>query len=156
VLEVTTSATTSLTSDEVIAAAADFSDAREKLWPNSKNKYLRVHEQGTDFAEVTEAFRLVGVFWERSRYDWSQPGTIRQTVIDSNVVGPRSTWELAVTPASEGSDVVMRLSREFRPSATGKVGWTLNRLAGTWMWRSYLRRALAEAEKRVVRDEPGT
>ena len=155
-LEVTTSATTSLTPDEVIAAAADFSEAREKLWPNSKDKYLRVHDRGADFAEVTEAFRMIGVFWERSRYDWSQPGTIRQTVIDSNVVGPRSTWELAVTPAAAGSEVVMRLSREFRPSAKGKVGWTLNRLAGTWLWRSYLRRALAEAEKRGIRDEPGT
>jgi len=154
VFEITTSATTSLTPDQVIAAAADFSEAREKLWPNSKDKYLRVHDEGAGFAEVTEAFRMVGVFWERSRYDWSQPGTIRQTVIDSNVVGPRSTWELAATPAAEGSEVVMRLSREFRPSAKGKVGWTLNHLAGTWLWRSYLRRALAEAEKRGDRGEP--
>ncbi len=140
----------------MIAAAADFSNAREKLWPNSKNKYLRVHDRGADFAEVTEGFRLIGVFWERSRYDWSQPGTIRQTVIDSNVVGPRCTWDLTATQTAGGSEVVMRLSREFRPSAMGKVGWTLNRLAGTWMWRSYLRRAVAEAEKRGIRDEPGT
>jgi hypothetical protein len=111
VLEVTTSATTSLTPDEVIAAAADFSDAREKLWPNSKDKYLRVHDRGADFAEVTEAFRMIAVFWERSRYDWSQPGTIRQTVIDSNVLEPSSTWELAGTPGSEGSDVVMYASQ---------------------------------------------
>jgi hypothetical protein len=147
-LEVTTSATTSLTPDQVIAAAADFSDARERLWPNSKNKFLRVHDRGADFAEVTEGFRMVGVFWERTRYDWSEPGTIRQTIIDSNVVGPRSTWELTAAPAADGSEVVMRLSREFRPSVTGRIGWTLNRIAGTWMWRSYLRRALAEAEKR--------
>jgi Polyketide cyclase / dehydrase and lipid transport len=156
VLEVTTSATTSLTPDQVIAAAADFSDTREKLWGNSKNKYLRVHDRGADFAEVTEGFRMVGVFWERTRYDWSEPGTIRQTIIDSNVVGPRSTWELIAAPAADGSEVVMRLSREFRPSVTGRVGWTLNRIAGTWMWRSYLRRALAEAEKLGIRDEPGT
>jgi hypothetical protein len=156
VLEVTTSATTLLTPDQVIAAAADFSNAREKLWPNSKDKYLRVHDRGADFAEVTEGFRMVGVFWERSRYDWSQPGTIRQTVIDSNVLGPRCTSELTATPFAEGSEVVMHLSREFRPSVQGKIGWTLNRLAGTWMWRSYLRRALAEAEKRGSRDEPGT
>jgi len=38
----------------------------------------------------------------------------------------------------------------------GKIGWTLNRIAGTWMWRAYLRRALTEAEKRGSRDEPGT
>ena len=125
-------------------------------------------QQGTEQQEIQQDERaavrrmpdplalIVGRFWERSRYDWSQPGTIRQTVIDSNVVEPGSTWELAATPASEGSEVVMRLNREFRPSAMGKVGWTLNRLAGTWMWRSYLRRALAEAEKRGIRDGPGT
>ena len=155
-LEVKTAATTSLTPDQVIAAAADFSDAREKLWSNCKNRYLQVHDSGADFAEVTEGFRLVTVFWERSRYDWSQPGTIRQTVIDSNVVGPRCTWELTATPNAEGCEVVMRHSREFQPSLKGKVGWALNRLAGTWMWRSYLRHVLAEAEKRGIREEPGT
>lgn len=146
-LEITTSTTTALTPEQVIQVAADFSDRREKLWPNSKNKYLRVHEQGADFAEVTEGLRMGGVFWERSRYDWSQPGTIRQTVVDSNVVFPRSTWELVASPVAEGSEVVMRLSREFRPSLKGRVGWTLNHLAGTRMWGSYLRRALAEGEK---------
>jgi len=156
VLEVTTSVTTALPPDRVIAAAADFSAAREKLWPNSKHKYLRVHDLGANFAEVTEGFRMVGVFWERSRYDWSRPGTIQQTIIDSNVIGTRSTWELTATPVAEGSEVVMRLSREFRPGVRGKIGWTLNRLAGTWMWRSYLRRALAEAEKHEIRDEAGT
>jgi hypothetical protein len=50
----------------------------------------------------------------------------------------------------------MRLRREFRPTVKGKVGWMLNRLAGTWMWRSYLQRVLAEAEKRETREEPGT
>ena len=43
----------------------------------------------------------------------------------------------------------MRLSREFRPSIKGRVGWVLNHLAGARMWGSYVRRALAEAEKRL-------
>ena len=103
-LEITTSTRTPLTPEQVISAAADFSDAREKLWPNSKNKYLRVHDRGADFAEVTEGLRMIGVFWERSRYDWSEPGTIRQTIIDSNVISTRSTWELAATPQGQGSD----------------------------------------------------
>ena len=147
VLEITTSATTSLTPEQVIGAAANFSEAREKLGPNTKNKYLQVHEQGADFAEVTEGLRMIGVFWERSRYEWSVPGTIRQTIIDSNVIWSSSTWVLTATPQGEGSEVVMRLSREFRPSMKGRIGWALNHLAGTRMWRSYLRRALAEAEK---------
>ena len=44
-LEITTSTRTPLKPEQVISAAADFSDAREKLWPNSKNKYLRVHDR---------------------------------------------------------------------------------------------------------------
>ena len=66
-----------------------------------------------------------------------------------NVVGPRCTWELTATPNAEGCEVVMRLSREFRPSIKGRVGWVLNHLAGARMWGSYVRRALAEAEKRL-------
>lgn len=147
-LQITTSVTTALTPEQVIAMAADFSEGREKLWPNAKNKYLRVHEEGAEFAEVTEGLRMIGVFWERSRYDWSERGTIRRTIIDSNVITPRSTWELTATSQGEGSEVVMRLDREFRPTIKGGVGWTLNHLAGTRMWRSYLRRALAEAETR--------
>lgn len=127
--------------------AADFSDRREKLWPNAKNKYVQVHDRGTDFAEVTEARRVIGVFWERSRYDWSERGTIRQTIIDSNAITSRSTWQLTATPHGDRSEVVMRLSREFRPTIKGRIGWALNHLAGARMWGSYLRRALAEAEK---------
>ncbi len=148
VLDITASAATSLSPEQVIRAAADFSDGREKVWRNAKSKYLVVHDEGADFAEVTEGLRIVGVFWERSRYDWSQPGTIHQTVIDSNVVVPGSTWELTAIPHNSGSGVEMRLRREFRPSLKGKVGSALNHLGGARGWGSYLRRALAEAERR--------
>ena len=62
-LDITASATTSLSPEQVIRAAADFSDSREKVWRNAKAKYLVVHDQGADFAEVTEGLRIVGVFW---------------------------------------------------------------------------------------------
>jgi len=132
----------------VIRAAADFTAAREKVWRNSKTKYLVVHDQGADFAEVTEGLRILSVFWERSRYDWSQPGTIHQTVIDSNVLAPGSTWQLQTVSRNGGSEVEMRLRREFRTTLRGKVGSALNHLGGTRMWGSYLRRALAEVERR--------
>jgi hypothetical protein len=151
VLDITASATTSLSPEQVIRAAADFSDGREKVWRNAKAKYLVVHDQGADFAEVTEGLRMVGVFWERSRYDWSQPGTIHQTVIDSNVVFPGSTWELTTVPRNGGSRVDMRLRREFRPSLKGRVGSALNHVGGARGWGSYLRRALAAAERRSAK-----
>jgi hypothetical protein len=48
---------------------------------------LEVHERGANFAEVTEdATGIARWFWERSRYDWSEPATVKQTVLDSNVL----------------------------------------------------------------------
>ena len=151
VIEVTTSATTSLTPDQVIAAAADFSDAREKLWSNCKNKYLQVHDRGADFAEVTEGFRLVTVFWERSRYDWSQPGVVKATVMESNVFKPGSTWELRATRRNGGSKVEMTLNRDFQSGFRGSIASAVNHGFGDrWRrlgWARMLRQVLREIEK---------
>jgi hypothetical protein len=148
VLDITVSAATSASPEQVIRAATDFSVTREKVWRNAKAKYLVVHEQGADFAEVTEGLRILGLFWERSRYDWSQPGAIHQTVIDSNVVAPGTTWDLTAVPRDGGSEVEMRLRRDFRGSLKGKIGCAFNHVGGRRGWRSYLRRALAEVERR--------
>jgi hypothetical protein len=92
----------------------DLSEERVKVWSNSKPRYFQVHAQGAEFTEVTEGFRPpFGRVWERSRYEW-EPGSIRQTVIDSNVLAPDSTWELKISPSGGGSTVEMRLRREFR------------------------------------------
>ena len=49
---------------------------------------------------------IVGVVWERLRYDWSEPGTLRGTVIDSNIFKPGSTWEIHAAPAAAGGSRV--------------------------------------------------
>jgi hypothetical protein len=148
VLDLKVAAGTTASPEQVIRFTTDFSPARVKVWRNAKPKYLELHEQGSESVEVTEGLRIVGLFWERSRYDWSKPGTVYQTVIESNVVVPGSTWELTAVPRDGGSEVEMRLRREFRPGLKGRVGFALNHLAGSRMWRSYLRQALAEVERR--------
>jgi hypothetical protein len=91
VLGVTVSADTSASPEQVLAAATDLSGERVKVWANSKPAYFQVHDHGAGFAEVTEGFRPpFGRVWERSRYEWQQPGSIHQTVIDSNVLAPGS------------------------------------------------------------------
>jgi len=85
--------------------------------------------------------------WERSRYEW-EPRSIRQTVIDSNVLEPGSTWELEVSPSNGGSIVGMRLRRKFRRSAKGRIASAINHLGGRRMWGWYLRKAIAEVERR--------
>jgi hypothetical protein len=148
-LDITVSEATSASAEHVLAAATDLSEERVKVWPNSKPRYFRVHDQGADFAEVTEGFRPpFGRVWERSRYEWENPGLIRQTVIDSNVLAPGSTWELKISPNVGGSTVEMRLRREFRDSAKGRIASAINHLGGRRMWGWYLRRALSAMEKR--------
>jgi hypothetical protein len=131
-LDIMVSESTSAPPEQVLAAASDLSEARVKVWSNSKPQYFEVHAQGADFAELTEGFRPpFGRVWERSRYDW-KPGPIGQTVIDSNVLAPGSTWELKVSPSDGGSTVAMRLRREFRRSAKGRTASAINHLGG---WR---------------------
>ena len=97
-LRIAVSAHTSASPEQVLAAGYDFSERREQIWGNVKTKRLEVHERGDTWAEVTEATMIIGVFWERCRYDWSQPGTVTATVRDSNVFQPGSTFELRAIP----------------------------------------------------------
>ena len=102
-LDITVSESASASPEQVLAAATDLSEDRVRVWSNSKPRHFVVHAQGADFAEVTEGFRPpFGRVWERSRYEW-EPGVIRQTVIDSNVLAPGSTWELKVSPSAGGA-----------------------------------------------------
>jgi hypothetical protein len=90
--------------ERVLAAARDFSERRADRWPDVHVEYLHVHELGETFAEVTEGNPSeVGFMWERLRYDWSQPGSVKATVVDSNVFHPGSTWELRARPSNGGS-----------------------------------------------------
>jgi hypothetical protein len=45
-------------------------------------EYLEMHDQGETWAEVTEGNPWpIGFVWERLRYDWSKPGSVKGTVI---------------------------------------------------------------------------
>ncbi|MQB01343.1 MAG: hypothetical protein GEU78_13795 [Actinobacteria bacterium] len=92
--------------EEVLLAARDFSERRADLWPDVHVAYLEVHETGDDFATVTEGNPWpIGYVWERLHYDWSQPGVLKGTVIESNIFKPGSTWEIRATLTNRGSRV---------------------------------------------------
>ena len=147
-LDIAVSEQTTASPEQVLAAATDLSEERVKIWANSKPQYFQAHEQGSGFAEVTEGFRPpFGRVWERSRYEW-EAGSIRQRVIDSNVLAPGSTWELKVSPSGSGCSVEMYLKREFQGSAKGRIASAINHLGGRRMWGWYLRKALSGVEKR--------
>jgi hypothetical protein len=91
---------------KVLEAARDFSERRAEMWPDVHVEYLEVHEKGDTFAEVTEGNPWpIGYVYERLRYDWSEPGSLKGTVTDSNLFKPGSTWELRASPDDGGSRV---------------------------------------------------
>ena len=67
-------------------------------------EHFEIHDRGDTWAEVTEGNPWpLGLVWERLRYDWAQPGTVKGVVIDSNIFKPGSTWEIRATPYEDGS-----------------------------------------------------
>ena len=98
---VVTDLDTTASPERVLGALTDFSPRRFELWPNVDRKYFRLESAGDSTAEVTEGSPVFGGVWERSRYDWSRPGTVRIDVIDSNAFEPGSFWIYEVTPKAE-------------------------------------------------------
>jgi hypothetical protein len=133
-----------LVAERVLAAAHDFSNRRADVFPAVSLEYFEVHKLGDTWADVTEGTRAgVGINWERCRYDWSQPGSVKATVSDSNVYAvPWSSWELRATPIATGSRVEMIWVREFRSGPRGAIFGTLFRLIGKPIFRRYARDTL--------------
>lgn len=112
---VVTDADTTASPEKVLAALTDFSERRLELWPNIDRDYFNVSTLGEQSAEVTEGSPVLGGVWERGRYDWSRPGTVRIDVQDSNAFKPGSYWVYEVSPrANGGSHVHMEFDRRPR------------------------------------------
>ena len=85
-----------LSPERVLEAGYDFSTRRAEIFPAVSIPYLEVHELSHTSADVTEGTPAgVGINWERCRYDWSQPSSVKAIVTDSNVYQPaNSSWDL--------------------------------------------------------------
>ena len=124
-------------------------ERRGEIWSNITPKRFDLHAWGSDFLEVTEGTFIAGVFWERSRYEWSEPGRLTATVLESNVFKPGSTFELRATPSKAGgSEVDMTIRREYQRSPKGRVAALVNHLGGRRLFGWYLATALKALEKR--------
>jgi hypothetical protein len=62
--------TTTSTPEQYVAGLTDFGPGRSKLFGNSADEYLKLHDRGRSQADVTEGS---GGIWERLHYDWSVP-----------------------------------------------------------------------------------
>ena len=110
--------TTTATPEQFVAGLTDFGPGRSKLFGNSADEYLEVHDQGPAEADVTEGS---GGVWERLHYDWHDPNRVVMTTTDSNVFGgasshtytfsrqPDGTTEVDVVVVREGKNVKGRV-----------------------------------------------
>jgi hypothetical protein len=99
-------ATTS-TPEQFIAGLTDFGPDRSKIFTNSADAYLTVHNKSRHHADVTEGS---GGVWERLDYDWSDPSHVKLTTTDSNVFGGASGYTYTLTrqpDATTDVDVVI-------------------------------------------------
>jgi hypothetical protein len=145
------SATCSLPPERVLHAAHDFSTRRVEVWPAVREEHFVVHALGETTADVTEGTPAgVGTNWERCRYDWTEPGRVIATVIDSNVyAAPGSRWEITATASGHGSHVEMTWIRKFRRNPRGLIFGTLFRVVGRPIFGRYARQVLANLEHEV-------
>ena len=107
--------TTNLTAEQYIAALTDFGPGRSKLFSNSTDDYLKVHQLGRTQADVTEGS---GGIWERLHYDWSDPNRVVLTTTDSNLWGGASGHTYTFTRRPDGATdidvVVIRDGKNFK------------------------------------------
>ena len=114
--------TTTSTPEQFIAGLTDFGQGRSKLFGNSADRYLKVHDQGPNEADVTEGSSGI---WERLHYDWSDPKRVVLTTTDSNIWGGNSGHTYTFTQSPDGTTdvdvVVVREGKNVRGRALAIV-----------------------------------
>ncbi len=110
--------TTTLTPEQYIAGLTNFGPGRSKLFGNSADEYLKVHQLSRTQADVTEGS---GGVWERLHYDWSNPQHVILTTTDSNLWGgvsghtytftrhPNGTTDIDLVVVRDGKNLKGRL-----------------------------------------------
>ena len=135
--------------ERVLEAGYDFSARRAEIFPAVSIPYFEVHELNQTSADVTEGTPSgVGINWERCHYDWSQPGSVKAIVTESNVYQPtNSSWQLRATPAQSGSKVEMIWIREFTHDPRGRIFGTLFKLIGKLIFTREAKRTIKNLER---------
>ncbi len=120
--------TTTLTPEQYVAGLTDFGPGRSKLFGNSADEYLKVHERRSSEADVTEGS---GGIWERLHYDWSDPNRVVLTTTDSNLWGGASGHTYTFTRQPNGMTdidvVVVRDGKNLKGRQLGFVVGTIGK-----------------------------
>ncbi len=113
---------TTSTPEQFIAGLTDFGPGRSKLFGNSADEYIKVHDRGRSEADVTEGSKGI---WERLHYDWSNPNHVVLTTTDSNLWGGGSGHTYDFTRRPDGTTdidlVVVRDGKNLKGRLLGLV-----------------------------------
>jgi hypothetical protein len=119
---------TSSTPEQFVAALTDFGPGRSKLFGQSADEYLKVHDQGPGQADVTEGSNGI---WERLHYDWSDPNRVVMTTTGSNLWGGHSGHTYTFTRQPDGTTdvdvVVVREGKNLKGRMLGFVVGTVGK-----------------------------
>jgi hypothetical protein len=134
--------TTTLTPREYIAGLTDFGPGRSKLFANSADDYLKVHQLGRTQADVTEGS---GGVWERLHYEWSDPNHVVLTTTDSNVWGGASGHAYSFTRRADGTtEIDLEVIREGKNLKGRLLGLVLGTIG-----KSVLEKAFVSSVKAI-------
>jgi len=137
--------TTTLTPVQFIAGLTDFGPGRSKLFGNSADNYLKVHDKGPDHADVTEGS---GGIWERLHYDWSNPDRVVLTTTDSNVWGGHSGHTYTFTRRPDGTTDVDYMAVREGKNLKGRMLAMVVGMVGTGAVQHGFRKTVTAMEAR--------
>src|SRR5215472_15430857 len=135
---------TPIPSEALLRALTDFTPNRPTLWRNLDPAHYTVHARGETWADVTEGSGIAGGVWERSRYDWSQPGVVTATLLESNSFAPGSSWRYQIEPDGRGGSRVHCTVRRIGKGVKGRLVVALIGLVGTGVLRRDLEHMLGQ------------
>lgn len=127
--------TTRLTPEQYVAGLTDFGPDRAKLFSNSDDEYLKVHQRSHTEADVTEGSRGI---WERLHYDWSDPNHVVLTTTDSNLWGGASGHTYTFTRQPDGTtDIDVVVIREGKNLKGRLLGLVLGTIGGSVLEKAF-------------------
>lgn len=141
---------TTVPAETVRAALLDFSPRRPEVWPGIAASEYKVYETGATSADIREGTRGPGMtMWAREHYDWSDPQTVKWTVVESNFSAPGSYVAATITTRPSGGSHVHLEWNRTGSSFLGRVIIRMIALTNGRPVASSFRKALKKLEQQA-------
>jgi hypothetical protein len=135
---------TTVAPERVRAALLDFSSQRPAIWPGITPSLYEVYEVGETTADIKEGTRTV---WAKEHYDWSDPDTVKWTVVESNFCAPGSYVQATVRPREGGGSRIHIEWNRTPTSLQGRVATVLIKSTNGKPVAASFKRAMAKLER---------